>query len=67
MGRCEFPEGMAIKPDGVHELESACVYELVEAWRNVTVEILRCPRCGHVTILWRRQEDTEEILEGETI
>lgn len=60
MGRCELPEGVSLKLDGVHELESACVYELVEVWSNVTVEIWKCPRCGHVDVVWKRQEDTME-------
>lgn len=37
-----------------------CDYELIEKYRNVTVEVLRCKKCGHVEILWRRQENTEE-------
>lgn len=37
-----------------------CQYELIEKYRNVTVEILRCKNCGHVEISWSRQENTEE-------
>ena len=58
--KCSFPEGMTIRPDGVHELDP-CTYEVVEKYRNVTVEVLRCPKCGHTEIGWYRQEDTEEV------
>lgn len=59
MSKCNFPGGITIKPDGVNELDP-CEYELIEKYRNVTVEILRCKKCGHVEILWFRQENTEE-------
>jgi hypothetical protein len=59
MSKCSFPGGITIKPDGVNELDP-CEYELTEKYRNVTVEILRCKKCGHVEILWFRQENTEE-------
>ena len=62
-GKCEFPHGITIKPDGINELDP-CVYELVERWGNVTVDVLRCPVCGTVEIMWRKQEDTVDLLEG---
>ena len=58
--KCEFPEGVVIKPDGVNELDP-CVYEEIEAYKNVTVHVLRCKKCGHIELQWDRQEDTEEI------
>lgn len=60
MERCTWGDGITVKPDGVHELYP-CEYEVVEAYRNVTVEVLRCRRCGHIEITWRRQSDTEEV------
>ena len=60
MHKCEFPNGMTIKPDGVNELDS-CIYEVVEKYANVTIEVLRCKNCGHTEISWYRQEDTEEL------
>ena len=60
MERCTWGDGITVKPDGVHELDP-CEYEAVEAYRNVTVEVLRCRRCGHIEITWRRQSDTEEV------
>lgn len=51
---------VTIKPDGVHELPSHS-FELEQRLANCTVEILRCKCCGHVSIGWYRQEDTEEI------
>lgn len=64
MEKCKFPDGITIRPDGVNEL-APCVYEEVERYRNVTVSVMRCKRCGHVEISWLRQEDTEEVTEDE--
>lgn len=58
--KCNFGEGVTIKPDGINELDP-CDYELMEKHRNVTVEILRCKKCGHIEILWHRQDDTEDL------
>lgn len=60
MEKCHFPPGIAIKPDGVNELDP-CVYEEVECYKNVTVHVMRCLRCGHVEISWERQDNTEEV------
>lgn len=62
--KCEFPDGVVIKPDGIHELDP-CKYEVVERWGNVTVDVLRCPVCGTVEIMWTKQEDTVDLLEGD--
>lgn len=61
MGKCHYPEGMSIKPDGVHELDP-CVYRLKEIHRNVTLEVLQCENCGSIKMFWRRQEDTEDVI-----
>ena len=58
--KCSFPEGVVIKPNGQDELDP-CRYDVVEKYRNVTVEVLRCKVCGHAEISWYRQEDTEEV------
>jgi len=58
--KCSLPDGVSIKPDGVHEIDP-CMYEVAEVYRNVTIEVLRCKRCGHTEISWFRQEDTEEV------
>lgn len=57
---CHYPDGMTIKPDGVHELDP-CIYEEIERYCNVTVIISKCKKCGKVDISWERQEDTEEV------
>lgn len=54
--------GIVFKPDGIHEAEP-CMFELTQKLRNVTVEILTCPKCGNVSIGWYMQEDTEDITE----
>lgn len=37
-----------------------CVYEEIEVHRNVTVEVWRCKNCGHIELVWHRQENTED-------
>lgn len=54
MSRCQWPEGMEIRPDGVHRLDP-CTYDVIEEHRDVTVRVLRCSRCGHQESEW---EDT---------
>jgi len=61
--KCELPEGMVIRPDGENELDP-CLYEEVETYRNVTVHVLRCKRCGNTEIEWTRQPNTIR-LKGE--
>lgn len=60
--RCRFPEGMTVKPDGIHPLDP-CIYDDKEIHTNVTVYVSQCRECGHVDIKWERQEDTEDILQ----
>lgn len=60
MSKCSFPPGAVIRPDGVNELDSCC-YKEVERYKNVTVRVLRCIRCGHIEVTWVRQEDTEQL------
>ena len=57
--KCAFPDGIIIRPDGVHALDP-CVYETIEIHRNVTVEILRCKNCGNTEIIWFCQKNTED-------
>ena len=38
-----------------------CKYIDVEAYKNVTVFVRQCSRCGKIDIAWKRQDDTEEI------
>lgn len=60
MEKCNFG-GIVIKPDGVNELD-ACLYEEVERYKNVTVIINKCKKCGNIDISWLRQDDTEKIV-----
>lgn len=60
MCKCTFPNGITIKPDGVHELDP-CRYEEIERYANVTVSVSRCKNCGNIDISWFRQEDTVEL------
>ena len=56
MSRCQWPDGMEIRPDGVHRLDP-CTYDVIEEHRGVTVRVLRCRRCGHQEIEWTREVD----------
>lgn len=44
-------EGVEIRPDGVHPLDP-CIYSVEERHENVTVEILKCRKCGHKEVTW---------------
>lgn len=61
---CSWPDGVDVRPDGIHSLEP-CRYQLSQKLRNVTIEILKCPKCGKISIGWYRQLDTEDITEME--
>ena len=58
MSKCTHGEGIDISIAGIPV--DACDYELIQKVRNVTVEVLKCKKCGHIEIMWRRQENTEE-------
>lgn len=62
--KCSFGVGVTVKPDGTNELDP-CIYETKEIHANVTVYVRQCPKCGSIDISWERQEDTEDILEGD--
>lgn len=61
MDKCTWGQGITIKPDGKNELDP-CVYEELERYKNVTVIINRCKKCGHIEISWERQENTEKLI-----
>ena len=60
MGKCSYPDGMTIRPDGINELDP-CIYEDIEVYKNATVIVSKCKKCGHIEITWKRQPETEEI------
>lgn len=63
MCKCKWPEGVDIRPDGVHSLDP-CQYIPVETHRNVDVYVNVCKNCGHVDISWAsRPETTHEIFD----
>lgn len=59
--KCKFPEGMVIKPDGIHELDP-CIYRVTELHRNVTVEVRQCINCGNIDLVWYPQENSEHYI-----
>ena len=54
--KCQPPEGVIIKPDGVNELDP-CLYEEVETHYNVDLTILKCKKCGRMDFEWRYHDD----------
>lgn len=58
---CKLPDGAVIMPDGIHKLESLCVLETEELYRNVTLAVRRCKKCGRIDLAWWKQENTEEL------
>lgn len=54
--KCEWPDGVIIKPDGINELDP-CVYEEIETHYNCTVHVLMCKHCGNIELEWEKQEE----------
>ena len=61
---CSFGPGISVKPDGVNDLDP-CSYDEIETYKNVTVHVLKCKKCGHIEYEWERQENTEEVLDND--
>lgn len=57
---CKFDGDIKIFPDGVNEL-SPHLFETIEYYKNVDVEVVKCKRCGEVSFRWYRTPETEEI------
>ena len=62
--KCSFGAGVTFKPDGINELDP-CIYEDAEIHTNVTVVVKRCQKCGNIELVWHRQENTEDFMDGE--
>ena len=60
MNKCQFPDGITIKPDGVNELDP-CKYKTKQVFSNVIVEISECKNCGNIDVSWYKTADTIEI------
>ena len=58
--KCKFNDGIIIKPDGINELDP-CIYETIECYKNVDIEIVKCKNCGNIEIWWYRTPDTEKV------
>ncbi len=54
-------EEMQLYPKNV----SPHCFEEIGVYKNVTVQILRCPHCGEISVGWIRQPDTEIVYEKE--
>ena len=62
MPKCEY-ENWMFCPDGKHELDP-CEYREILRLKNVTISILKCDNCGHISVGWMRQDNTEEVDDG---
>ena len=64
--KCTFGGGTRKLPSSRTASQSLtpCLYQEIEAYKNVTVHILRCVRCGHIEVEWERQDNTIDISEG---
>lgn len=62
--KCSMPDGISIRPDGIHEIDP-CIYEEIERHSGCIVHVMRCRRCGHIEISWERGEDyqLEEVTD----
>ncbi len=63
--KCSYGDGFKFCLDGENEVDP-CQYVEVERWKNVTVSILKCKKCGHIEICWEKQDNSEEISEEES-
>lgn len=62
--KCQFPDGITIKPDGIHELDP-CIYKDIACYKNVTVIISQCVKCGNISVSWKPQPNTVIVSEEE--
>ena len=46
-------DSIVVSEDG-DELDP-CLYDVVEVHNNVTVEVLKCQKCGHVELSWYKE------------
>ena len=53
--KCSLPDGMEARIDG-HDIDP-CLYEEVETIEHCTVHVLQCTKCGHIEIMWEREND----------
>ena len=51
---CSFGDGVEVRPNGIDRLDP-CLYKVIEVHKNVTVEVLRCKRCGRIELSWYRE------------
>ena len=59
MRKCKFPNNEEISIMGIPL--DPCRYEVIEKFKNVTVEVRRCVKCGNIDVAWIKQDDTERV------
>ena len=63
MAECSHGDGVTVSIGGVPI--DPCVYKEIQTFKNVTVHVYKCVNCGKLETERERQEDTEEIINGE--
>lgn len=53
MPKCEYDGGADVTLFGASL--DPCIYKEVETHHNCTVHVLKCVRCGHVELEWKRE------------
>lgn len=48
MAKCQFEDGVVIKPDGINELYPCMHYKDIELHTNVNVLVYQCQKCGRI-------------------
>ena len=61
MAKCQFEDGVVIKPEGINELYPCIHYKDIELHTNVNVLVYQCQKCGRIETSWTRTENTEGI------
>lgn len=61
--KCSYGEGVEMKI-GDTPIDP-CEYVTVERHENVTVDVIKCVKCGHTEVLWFKQDNTTSEYFGE--
>lgn len=60
MKKCSHPLGVPYNPNGIGSVDP-CRYKAKEVWKNVTVMVLECSKCGNTEIVWYMQDNSEQV------
>lgn len=60
MKKCSPPLGVPYNPNGIGSVDP-CRYKAKEVWKNVTVMVMECSKCGNTEIVWYVQDNSEQV------